>query len=97
MPANFPHLDHLIKSYFHQDYDLIADDIEGLIEDFNNTTPRADRDATRIDIERYLEAHNKTLEQDFRRVYGFDVDPALWGLSTEAFLTKLSGLIAKGD
>jgi hypothetical protein len=94
MPKDFPHLDHLIKAYFHQDYDLIADDIDGLLTDYVSTTPRAERDAARVDIEKYLEAHERDLDQAFRVAYGSDVDPALWGLSTEAFLRTLARRLA---
>ena len=94
MPADFPRLDHLIKAYFHQDYDLIADDIEGLMSDFITTSRPAERDAVRSDIERYLLAHHHDLDQAFRSAYGFDVDPQLWGHSTESFLRKLAGLMA---
>jgi CdiI immunity protein len=93
MHADFAHLDNLIKAYFHQDYDLIADDIEGLMSDFVQTSPRAEREAVRSDIEQYLITHRDDLDQAFRSAYGFDVDPQLWGLSTEGFLTKLAGLV----
>jgi CdiI immunity protein len=93
MRADFPHLDHLIKAYFHQDYDLIAGDIEGLMSDFVQTSARAEREGARSDIERYLATHRHDLDQAFRSAYGFDVDPQLWGLSTEGFVRKLAGLL----
>lgn len=94
MGTIFPHLEDLIKTYFHQDYDLIAEDLEGLMHHYVSTTPQANRDAVRADIERYLSAHAKGLDATFRREYAYDVDPETWGYSTEAFLRKLASLIA---
>lgn len=93
MTTAFSHLEDLIKTYFHQDYDLIADDLESLMQHYVTTTPQVDRNIVRAEIDRYLTLHERDLDQAFRRDYEYDVDPKTWSYSTKAFLRKLSRLV----
>jgi hypothetical protein len=93
MATNFPHMDDLIKTYFHQDYDLIANDIEGLMHHYVTTTSQAQRDVVRTEIAQYLSVRTNDLDEKFKNEYEYDVAPEAWGYSTEDFLRKIATLI----
>jgi hypothetical protein len=63
--SNFPKLDALIHSHFHQDLDLITDTIEGLIADFKDTSTSEEILNVREDIARVLK-HSQTSDQIYK-------------------------------
>lgn len=93
MTTPTPYLDELMGAYFHQDYMLIAETIEGLIEDYLKSAPAAEVAGVRQDIDRLRREHADDLDEEFLRRYGFGFDPKLWDLTAEAFLSKLDALL----
>ena len=87
-------LDHLIKTYFNQDYDLIADTTEGLIADFLATSHPRTINSVRADIRSFLRKPADSIEAEFHKQYGFDFEPRLWGLTAEEFLRKIDSLLS---
>ncbi|MCA9365249.1 MAG: hypothetical protein KC736_05130 [Candidatus Moranbacteria bacterium] len=58
----FARLNSLIESYFHQDYDLIADTVEGLMEDFMETHTPEEIVATQKDVSCFLQIPKNKME-----------------------------------
>ena len=83
-----------MHSYFHQDFDLIADTIEGLVTDFKNTSTSEQIVNVREDIARFLDQSDGEIESVFKKKYGYDFDPALWDLNAKTFLRKLYNLLS---
>lgn len=91
---NYPALGNLIGAYLNQDYSIYADTVEGVIDCFLNDSNRAEKVALREDIARFLRNERRDLDATFARMYGFDFDPQLWGLTAETFLRQLDAQLA---
>ena len=94
---DFYYLDQFMGGYFHQDFDLVADSIEGLVGAFvRDCTPQPELiDVTAADIERFLAQNNNDLDGEFARIFQPDVDVAAFGHTTESFLRYVLELIAR--
>ena len=85
----YPQLDHLIGAYLNQDYEISGDTIEAVIACYAKDRPLSDHQVLLADIERFSRANEPDLDEAFIANYGFDFDPALWGLTTAAFFAEL--------
>ena len=93
--SNFPKLDSLMHSHFHQDFDLIADTIKGLVADFKDTSTSEEIVNVREDIAKFLNLSDGEIESVFKESYGYDFDPALWDLTAKTFLQRLNKLLSQ--
>ena len=83
-----------MHSHFHQDFDLIADTIEGLVADFKDTNTSEEIENVREDIARFLNQSDSDIESVFKESYGYDFEPAIWDLTVKMFLQKLDKLLS---
>lgn len=78
---NYPALRDLIGGYFHQDYDIISDDVDEVVEAFKKESWDDDRKNVVADIQHFLEKHNeedpqlgRSVEAVFAPGHSFYVD-----------------------
>ena len=95
MTSNSPKLDALMHSHFHQDFNLIAETIEGLVANFKDTSTSEEIVNVREDIAKFLNLSDGEIESVFKESYGYDFDPALWGLTEKTFLQRLYKLLSR--
>ena len=62
-------LDNLLGAYFHQDYDLIADTLDGLLDDFVAHTAPAEVEDVLRDVDRFRHNHSAALSQAFHHAF----------------------------
>lgn len=93
--SEHPHLRKLMGAYLNQDFDLIADSIEGVIQYYRRCSSVAEVEGLMADIRGFLEAHPEDADAAFEAAYGFDFDPRLWGHSAKSFLETISGLLGQ--
>ena len=86
---NHPHLANFFGAYLNQDYSLHAETLEGVIDAFRQDATDDQLRALREDIASFRRWHAHDLEQAFAGSFGADFEPALWGLSADAFLDLL--------
>lgn len=87
--SNYQYLDNMIFSYFNQDYDLGGNSFYSIVDDFNNSHSEEQRTQVKDDIRNFLVDNTDNTEEVFSELYGFDVDPSLWGHSAKSFLEEL--------
>ena len=95
MTSNSPKLDALMHSHFHQDFNLIAETIEGLAADFKDTSTSEEIVNVREDIAIFLNLSDGEIESVFKESYGYDFDPVLWDLTAKSFLQRLNKLLSQ--
>ena len=85
----FPELSDLIGGYLHQDYDIFADTLEGVVDYYLKDGTTLSNNALRYEIAYFLETYIANLDATFASLYGLDFDPNLWDYTTEEFLQWL--------
>lgn len=91
----YPYLFNLIGGWFHQDFSLEGNNtFEEIIAAFRNESPPSDWMGVRADIHRLLRFYDgEKLSQEFGRLFSYQVDPALWGMTTRQWLSKVDELL----
>ncbi len=91
--SKYPQLDHLIGAYLNQDYEISGDTIDEVVACYAKDRTPSDHQVLLDDIERFSHEHEHDLDEAFVAAYGFDFDPALWGLTTAAFFVELQRML----
>lgn len=89
LSERYPHLTDLIETYLHQDYDLYADTIEGVIDYYLGVASRKDKQGLLDNIKQFANAHAGQLDRAFIEAYPFDFNPEAYGITAGAFLKQL--------
>ncbi len=88
-------LNDLFATWLNQDYDLIADSIEGVLAEYIKGNDLQTIIALRADIACFIAENAGRLDDAFEAAYGFDFSPKLWGHNTESFLTLADAILSK--
>ena len=90
--ASFPNIQHFVRAYLHQDYDLDYGDIEAAMDAFIEDSSADQRRATRAELQELLSVWHD--EDDRHRIVieetRADVDPHLVGETVTDYLRKLA-------
>jgi hypothetical protein len=91
MPAtsSYPEMDQLFGVYLNQDYGHWGESIQSVVECYRRDSNAAQIRSLVDEIQRFQASHPHDLDFAFSAAYGFDFDPALWGLTTSSFLANL--------
>ena len=96
----YPEFSQLLGGYFHQDFDLVADNLSGLVANYKSVTDEADVRGCVRDIHRFLERHgsnDETLRDELARVFNPGVIVEGWdGMTTREWLFKVAELLSEG-
>ncbi|MBB5465707.1 hypothetical protein OKW30_002760 [Paraburkholderia sp. Clong3] len=85
----------LIRSRFHEDFDLFGNSVEELVSSYTENMPRSDIDALISDVDSFKAHYPDTLESEFKKRFGRQFDPVLWGYTTASFLDEVKRLLSK--
>lgn len=95
MPADtYPKLADLIASWFHQDFDIEGETVAEVMAACRRVMSIADREATRMEISRFLSVHDEDLEAAFAQTFKPDIIPSVLSGSTRGFLEEISNALA---
>lgn len=94
---DYPYLYKLMGAYFNQDYYLIADTLDGIVDDFLRTTSTENINGLRSDIVKFLQENQDDVEAAFEKAYGADFDPKLWDHTADSFLRRVHFLLGRNS
>ncbi|MGI4831120.1 MAG: contact-dependent growth inhibition system immunity protein [Janthinobacterium lividum] len=96
--STYPHLDYLLESYFHQDFDIFGNTLAEVIAKYTEDESESERRGTISDIHRFLEQYGQTndsLAGALERVFKPGVIIEGWeGLTSSQWLGKIARLLA---
>ncbi|MDP9124079.1 MAG: contact-dependent growth inhibition system immunity protein [Pseudomonadota bacterium] len=72
-----------------KDYGHWGESIQRVVECYKRDSDAAQIRSLVDEIQRFQASHPDDLDAAFSAAYGFDFDPALWGLTTSSFLDNL--------
>jgi CdiI immunity protein len=86
----YPHLADFLGAWFHQDFDLVGETIEEVVDAYGRTANAVARHALASDIDAFLgEGQAHELDARFMRVFNPDIDPAGLAADTRDFLERI--------
>jgi len=94
---SYPALANLLSGWFHQDFDVVGDTLDDVIDAFSATSSAAQRQSLLADIARFLEIGDERLDAEFRRIFNPDVESTEFATSTRAFLEAIAERLARAD
>lgn len=87
---DYENLHQLMSAYFHQDWDLEADDEDGVLQNFARTTWPEEIDRTRDQATAFAEAHPEGLKQAFEDRFAPMIDTGETDADVRAWLHWLA-------
>jgi hypothetical protein len=94
----YPHLNKLLMSYFHQDFDIFGDTLAEIVGVYRDDFPPEDRAAMVGEIQRFLEVHGPSegsIMQALDRILKPDIIIEGWeGLNAKEWLQRIAQLAA---
>jgi hypothetical protein len=91
--TTYNQLNDLFATWLNQDYDLIADSIEGVLAEYVKGNDLKTIIDLRADIASFMAQNKERLDQAFEEAYGFDFDPKLWGHSAKSVLMLVDAIL----
>ena len=88
--TNYPHLQAFLSGWFHQDFDVVGDSIEAIAIEFKRVSSASDAKAIAADINEFLSASKRQVDDRFTQEFDVDIDPTAFAPSVEAFLAKIA-------
>jgi hypothetical protein len=88
--SKFPHLDHFLNAYMHQDWRLSGDSLEAVLRTYAHDTSPSDVKQLRSEIEQFISAEGGNLEADYRKLYPNSVIPSGWHMTLRDWLLYVS-------
>ncbi|MDR1968718.1 MAG: hypothetical protein LBQ32_08530 [Burkholderiaceae bacterium] len=93
-PKVFLHLDEFLGAWFHQDFDLMGDTLEEILEAYRGVSTDEERAAVVHDIDRFLALPEDNLDDVFDSTF----DPGGvylpgWGMSAREWLQRVRELL----
>jgi hypothetical protein len=83
----------LIRSRFHEDFDLFGDSVEELVLSYVEDMPKSYIDALISDLDAFMADYPGTLDSEFMERFGRQFDPVLWGYTPSSFLDEVKRLL----
>ncbi|PZN71410.1 MAG: hypothetical protein DM484_26425 [Candidatus Methylumidiphilus alinenensis] len=88
--TKYPHLQSFLSGWFHQDFDIVGNSIEAIVDEFKQVSPAADAHAVAKDIRVFISTFEGQVDNEFGRDFEIDVDPREFAPSVEAFLEQIA-------
>ncbi|MGF6371551.1 hypothetical protein OKW40_004301 [Paraburkholderia sp. RAU6.4a] len=85
----------LIRSRFHEDFDLFGNSVEELVSSYTAKMSTTDIDALMSDIDSFKADYPETLDSKFKERFGRQFDPVLWGCTTASLLDEVKRLLSE--
>jgi len=91
----YQELDQLIGGYFHEDYDLIGDTFDEIINAYIEGSSPPDRASVIKEIERFKMDNAGKLDAAYRKEFIDHIDLSCWGFTYETFLDEIKKRLTK--
>ena len=86
----YHHLQEFILGWFHQDFDIVGDFIDPIVDEFKRVSRETEVRALAEHIREFLADFKGRVENEFGRHFEIDVDPTAFAPSIEAFLEQIA-------
>ena len=93
----YPDLASLISGWFHQDFDIEGETIEEIINAFNKSSSKEQRQLVINDISRFLEISDNKIEKEFIRIFNPDIEPTGFSPTTRDFLEEIMKCLSNAN
>ena len=85
----YPELYALISGWFHQDFDIVGETVEIIIDAYLAATQSQKKRELENEIKNFIHLNDKNLDIVFRNTFKPDIDPAAFSGSTMSFLGEI--------
>ena len=92
LAMRFPHLDHFLNAYMHQDWELFGDSLEDVVQTYASDTSPVEMQQLRDEIVQLLTVEGHRIETSYYALYPNSVMPSGWGMSVADWLTRVANL-----
>lgn len=89
----YPELSELIDVYFGEEFAIWGDTIPEIIASYRRERGDLTCASVAREIDGFIHAHASNLDEAFRNVYGFYIDPKPWGHTAFSFLNEVRRLL----
>ena len=86
----YPHLQAFLSGWLHQDFDIVGDSIEAIVDEFKRVSSESDAQAVAKDVREFTAAFEDRVGNEFGRAFEIDIDPTVFAPSVEAFLMQIA-------
>ena len=66
---DYPHLEHLLTAYLHQDFTVVSGSFEGAVRDFLQAEPDPAAAGLRGDVARFVREHAGRIATSFEKIF----------------------------
>lgn len=85
----YPRLAHLMRSQFHQDYDIEGDTLEEIMASYQAVTPEETQQELAAEIETFL-ATSPDVDREFEEKFSPQVETSVLAAGTRDFLERIA-------
>ncbi len=83
---NFPHLDHFLNAYMHQDWQIYGETLENVVAIYVEDVSSDDVALLHDEISEFLSTQEDLSEPAYRQLYPNSVLPSGWGMTVQRWL-----------
>ncbi|SDQ32238.1 contact-dependent growth inhibition system immunity protein [Paraburkholderia tuberum] len=88
----YPAMDHLMRTYFGQDFDLFGETVPEIVACYKQDSPHDYANLVR-EIDSFRTEHSHDLAIAFDQMYGRGFSPEPWGYTVASFLDEIQRLL----
>lgn len=88
--TKYPYLQAILSGWFHQDFDVVGNSIEAIVNEFKRVSSESDAQAVAADIREFISTFERQVDDGFSKEFDVDIDPTAFAPSVEAFLAKIA-------
>jgi hypothetical protein len=91
----FPHLDHFLNAYMHQDWMLAGDSLQDVIHTYARENSPEDARELQVEIGDFITLRGKSLEADYYALFPNSVTPSGWNMKVDQWLCHVAELAGR--
>jgi hypothetical protein len=92
MLGKFPHLDHFLNAYMHQDWDLFGDSLAQVLLRYARDTSPTDLQQLQHEIVQFINSEGPNIETDYYALFPNSVLPSGSNMTAEQWLRHVAML-----
>jgi len=91
--SRYPQLWQLILGYFNEDSDMWGNNVGEIVQRYRQESSAADQNLAMLDIDQFKRDNPNNMDLIFKREFGTQFNPELWGYTVDSFLDELKKLL----
>ncbi|NML34089.1 hypothetical protein HHL14_25075 [Paraburkholderia sp. G-4-1-8] len=94
LSTRYPYMYQLFGAYLNEDSDIWGDTLPEIIACYKRDCPRENQLGIIDEANSFINEHPNDLDSAFKKDYGRNFSPKLWGYTTASFLEELKRLLS---